>query len=474
MKRITAILLTLALLLSSSLPVFAKKNQELQIIIPSYSVEIGNSSIYHFDSLYPFISYKDITYFPMTYDYCRALGMVTHWSQEDGLYIARADTNGILPIYEHADNSGELFATLPDYDIYVNGRKIDNSKLEYPVLNFRYVTYFPMTYDFSREFLWTLDFTPEKFTVNKVTENSGVSTRYLEENSVIFSHSTWETYWQEPDFIYTVYPTLSTRNKQKNYYRADLDTFEVTEIEEPDYSKSSTMFPDFTYEPASEITEKDGKYFIDNMEIPDLNFEFFKETTGHKDDGTEYTLSASKNVSEDITFYEFIMRAIYPVSAAESGTPLQYFEEYVTYIKVGDKLIRCFPNTAPESVEKCGDDLYFTARKFVKTIGRHYSDQAMLFYLAKDAKEPISLTNKYNISHAELLGTHDGKLYFKAYFGYPMSGHEIKPHLDGYYTLDGDKLEKIGNYADVHYEFLKDDGSLYGIDYYKKEFIKLN
>lgn len=472
MKRITAILLTLALLLSSSLPVFAKENQELQIIIPSYSVEIGNSSIYHFDSLYPFISYKDITYFPMTYDYCRALGMVTHWSQEDGLYIARADTNGILPIYEHADNSGELFATLPDYDIYVNGRKIDNSKLEYPVLNFRYVTYFPMTYDFSREFLWTLDFTPEKFTVNKVTENSGVSTRYLEENSVIFSHSTWETYWQEPDFIYTVYPTLSTRNKQKNYYRADLDTFEVTEIKEPDYPKSSTMFPDFTSDKAEVTETEDGKIYIDNMEVTDLGYESFKENNIESAyEVTGYNLSATKIYSDIITFYQVVMRAnmIIPGIGVD-----HYTNDYTTYVKIGDELVKFRKSTSPDSTLKAGDNVYFTARKFVKTIMTHHSDQAMLFYLPEGASEPVSLTNKYNISHAELLGTHDGKLYFKAYFGYPMSGHEIKPHLDGYYTLDGDKLEKIGNYADVHYEFLKDDGSLYGIDYYKKEFIKLN
>ena len=471
MKKITAILFAFVLLLSSSFFVFGKETDNVQVIIPSYSVEISNGPIYYYDSLYPFLSYKNITYFPMTYDYCRALGLLTSWDAEKGLFIAGADTKGTLPIYETTDNSGILTATLPTYDIYVNGKKIDNSKQEYPLLNFRGVTYFPMTYDFSKEFLWTLDFTPEKFTVRRTTDDSGVNTRFLEENAVIFQHSTWETYWQEPDFIYTVYPTLSTRNHQNHYYRADLDTFEVTEIEEPDYSKSSTMFPDFTSDSAEVTETEDGKIYIDNMEVTDLGYESFKENIASAYEVRGYNLSATKIYSDNITFYQVIMQV--HIILPGSGV-YHYTNDYTTYVKIGDELVKFRKSTSPDSTLKAGDNVYFTARKFVKTIMTHHSEQAMLFYLPKGASEPVSLTDKLGISHAELLGVHDGKLYLKAYFTNPATGDAIDIGRDGYYTLDGDVLEKIGNYADVHYEFLKDDGSLYGINYYKKEFIKLN
>ncbi len=471
MKKLLAILLTFTLLISCSSMVLAKETDTVQVIIPSYSVEICNGPVYYYDSLYPFLSYKNITYFPMTYDYCRVLGLLTSWDAQKGLFIAGADTKGTLPIYETTDNSGILTATLPTYDIYVNGKKIDNSKQEYPLLNFRGVTYFPMTYDFSKELLWTLDFTPEKFTVNKVTDDSGVNTRNLEENAVIFQHSTWETYWQEPDFIYTVYPTLSTRNQQNHYYRANLDTFEVTEIEKPDYSSSVTMFPDFTFDKAEVTENDDGKIYVDNMEIVDSDYDSFKESIASAYEVTGYHLMASKIYSDNITFYQLVKQA--NIILPGSGV-YHYTNDYTTYVKIGDKLVKFRNYTTPDSTLKAGDNVYFTARKFVKTIMTHYSDQAMLFYLPEGAPEPVSLTDKLGISHAELLGVHDGKLYFKAHFSNSDTGDTIDVGRDGYYTLDGDKLEKIGNYADVHYEFLKDDGSLYGLNYYKKEFVKLN
>lgn len=59
-----------------------------KVIIPDYECIINDSAIYYADSEYPLISYRDVTYFPMTYDYCRALNLASSWVDGKGLFIA--------------------------------------------------------------------------------------------------------------------------------------------------------------------------------------------------------------------------------------------------------------------------------------------------------------------------------------------------------------------------------------------------
>ncbi len=132
-----------------------------KIIVPEYPFVINGVSIDYKDSQYPVISYNDITYFPMTWHYCRMLGVTTDWSMEKGLYITKEQSHAEPLEYDKADNKSEwnLYAVVPKYDIFVNGKKIDNNIQEYPVLNFRNVTYFPLTWDYiTNELEWTYSF----------------------------------------------------------------------------------------------------------------------------------------------------------------------------------------------------------------------------------------------------------------------------------------------------------------------------
>lgn len=136
-----------------------------KIIVPEYPFVINGVSIDYKDSQYPVISYNDITYFPMTWHYCRMLGVTTDWSMEKGLYITKEQSHAEPLEYNKADNKSErnLYAVVPEYDIFVNEKKIDNNSEEYPVLNFRNVTYFPLTWDcITNELGWTYIFDTEK------------------------------------------------------------------------------------------------------------------------------------------------------------------------------------------------------------------------------------------------------------------------------------------------------------------------
>lgn len=149
-----------------------------KVIVPDYPFVINGTSIDFKNSQYPVISYNDITYFPMTWHYCRMLGVTTDWSDETGLRVEKANASAEPIQYEKADNRSEwnLYAVLPEYDIFVNGKKIENENEEYPLLNFRNVTYFPLTWDFIiNEFGWNYTFDSENGLVINSAEENGVS-----------------------------------------------------------------------------------------------------------------------------------------------------------------------------------------------------------------------------------------------------------------------------------------------------------
>ncbi len=168
MKNFLLVFLILILALPSI--TFANSNE---VVVPSYPFVINGRTIDFQNSQYPVISYNDITYFPMTWHYCRMLGVAADWNDESGLYITKTAVNAEAVEYEKRDNKGKLSAVLPSYSITVNGRKIDNSKEEYPILNFRDVTYFPLTWDFIvNEFGWSYTFDSENgLVINSKKEN---------------------------------------------------------------------------------------------------------------------------------------------------------------------------------------------------------------------------------------------------------------------------------------------------------------
>lgn len=144
--------------------------------LPSYDWELEYRNVDYQNSVYPPLNYKGVTYFPMTWGYCRLLGLTSVWVEGDGLFIASWGSYGmetgeygadVFPTYGTAYNPKTVAATLPTYPIYVNGKQIDNTKEEYPLLNFRGVTYFPMTWRFAREeFNWNTEWTENRFSVH--------------------------------------------------------------------------------------------------------------------------------------------------------------------------------------------------------------------------------------------------------------------------------------------------------------------
>lgn len=146
------------LVLSSANAFAATKN--VSVSLPSFKVTLNGSEINNSYSKYPLIVYKDITYFPMTFGGCRYLGLETKWDQKAGLEINKTNISYPLDEYKtNQKNSDKYTASIPEFNIKINEKTVDKSNAEYPLLTFRDITYFPLTWEYGvNEFEWNYHF----------------------------------------------------------------------------------------------------------------------------------------------------------------------------------------------------------------------------------------------------------------------------------------------------------------------------
>ncbi len=165
MKKLL-ILLT-AFLLLMTLNVSIASDAEISISdasIPEFTVTLNGQKIESGRRQFPLLVYKDITYFPMTYHDCRFLGLETAWDDETKtLSIEKKNITCAYRDYDiDFDTLRNDYLSVCNFNIIVNGKEITNSKEEYPLLTFRDVTYFPLTWRFAHdEFGWEYSFDNE-------------------------------------------------------------------------------------------------------------------------------------------------------------------------------------------------------------------------------------------------------------------------------------------------------------------------
>nr|WP_210023537.1 MULTISPECIES: YHYH domain-containing protein [unclassified Paenibacillus] len=136
--------------------------------IPSFSVVVNGQSVSNSLTRYPVIEYKDITYFPMTWNYTQALGIETKWDNEIGFVIRKTDNKAADLVLDYGSTSSKLDAKGPDFNVFVNDVWIDNSKEQYPILVLNDVTYFPMTWYYAVDELGlTIKFENNTFYISK-------------------------------------------------------------------------------------------------------------------------------------------------------------------------------------------------------------------------------------------------------------------------------------------------------------------
>ena len=164
-KLKSLMLLCMSVIIISSNSVIALA-QDINVILPTFDVTINGVKIENQYRKYPFLVYKDITYFPMTYVDSRFLGLETKWHNKTGLEVINTEKVGSYgdfePDMQLGKNLKQYRASIPNFNIMVNGEAVYNSKETYPIIIFRDVTYFPLTWRFGvDEFGWEYSFTSD-------------------------------------------------------------------------------------------------------------------------------------------------------------------------------------------------------------------------------------------------------------------------------------------------------------------------
>ncbi|NLN86167.1 MAG: DUF5050 domain-containing protein, partial [Syntrophomonadaceae bacterium] len=160
-KKWEILILTAVIAVSLLLPAqTALGATTVPVTLPAFNVTLNGVEIDNDRSSYPLLVYKDITYFPMTYYDSRFLGLESSWNAQRGLAVVK--TGATWDYHPYRSNSPHLnayTAQVAGFSITVNGQKVDNHGEEYPLLLFRNVTYFPLTWRFAvDEFGWEYSF----------------------------------------------------------------------------------------------------------------------------------------------------------------------------------------------------------------------------------------------------------------------------------------------------------------------------
>lgn len=412
--------------------------------VPTYTWELDYETVNFKYSTYPPLSYKDITYFPMTWHYCRLLGLTSVWVEGEGLFIASWGTYGPatgefeLPTYKGSRNPSTVTATVATYPIYVNGKKIDNSKEEYPLLNFRGVTYFPMTWRFAREeFDWDTEWSAKdnKFSVH----------------------------WQiddDTDYTISVYEETDTAAyivkdicKQVVIGEKTYDDGETTEVYT---TKDSEEFYTFDYA-TSKLTKSDKHESYETFISGDTSY----LPVGH--------LASNIKLRTDREYTRDDIPAPYTPFVAK-GYVSAYGKEYL----IGEGI-------AIEDAVCAGDYVFVNARRY--TGFKHFLCGNYELYRIDTAKGTVERldTNYKDYASMKLLGTDNaGTLYVKCQQGSnSCQGDggimEASAYNDGYYTLNPDtgELKLLSRFVYTDGEILTPDGHIYGIFNWKNSIEKL-
>lgn len=157
-RAVTIFMVSLAVM---GVSVYAEESKaatpgEIDVMIPSYQVRVNGVKLDNERGQYPLLSYKGITYFPMTWDYAQSLGLETSWSQEAGFGVKKTEAlKNFVEVVQDGTGINQLGsyqkANIASFNVSVNGEVIDNANEEYPLFIYNNVTYFPMTWKYAVE-----------------------------------------------------------------------------------------------------------------------------------------------------------------------------------------------------------------------------------------------------------------------------------------------------------------------------------
>lgn len=167
--------LMLIMIVMALSPLVFGETEVVDVTIVEFNIYVNDTEILTEESQYPALVYNNITYFPLTSDYLSTLGLELTFSNSQGLTIGKKIAKRDLDQRFLGSNNlrgSTVKARIADFDISVNGEMINNNEEAHPVILYKNITYFPMTWRFAvEEFGWGLSWSSA--TGLKITTTNG-------------------------------------------------------------------------------------------------------------------------------------------------------------------------------------------------------------------------------------------------------------------------------------------------------------
>ena len=311
MKKAISLALALALVLALAVCPVSAATKTVKISLAPFPVVLNGQTMDSEYSEYPPIFYNDITYFPLTYNDCRFMGVTTDWNNDTRTF--KVDATGVNEAYKPytttKKNAKNDTAVVPDYTIVVNGKVLDNTKEQYPFLNYRGVTYFPMTWDFCHtQFGWNYSFSSEagfdlSSSSTPVVKPTPTPVDPTPAGGIVIIQAVAErsdAQWNGVDHFVTMSKLPTSVDDLKNYfditdeYIAAAALFATLAHFEKDFDAAVEML-DYMMGPESP-TRLDKEFLRDRMNWPYVMRSYFEGATVENDyTPTSYKLTFHEN-----------------------------------------------------------------------------------------------------------------------------------------------------------------------------------
>ena len=123
----------------------SSSRQATYLSLPAYPINLNGKMIDNAHLEYPFLTYKGITYMPLTYNLTRCLGIETSWTSENGLKVDVTNVSSEYnPQLKKSQNAKRIKVQAPQYQVLVNDTPLSGDDT-YPCFVYNNIVYLPLT-----------------------------------------------------------------------------------------------------------------------------------------------------------------------------------------------------------------------------------------------------------------------------------------------------------------------------------------
>lgn len=162
-KTFLRVLLAIACCIALAFSLLPQAEAAMRADVVTGKVTLNGQVIDNKNAKYPLLTYSNITYFPMTYQLSRFMGVETDWNNAaKSLNITAGGAQSAYVPETGKAQRGSVAVTPASYKISVNGAQINNKEEKYPIFNYNGITYFPLTWAYAVDsFGWSYQWDAE-------------------------------------------------------------------------------------------------------------------------------------------------------------------------------------------------------------------------------------------------------------------------------------------------------------------------